>query len=160
VSSPTHAFVNLAIIIGILCLFSILGSDILAVELLQQGNTRWRRMLWKASSAAATLWFLPVVLCVSAVLTLVQERYEWFTGNAVGEVVGALVLVAIIAAGAFESFKGIPERYRERIFASLEFAIPNDRVDLYGQKDGMLSGRGDQFNIAVSAVLDRYGRRP
>jgi hypothetical protein len=159
VSSPTHAFVTLAIIIGILCLFAVLGSDILAVELLQQGNARWRRVLWKASSAVATLWVLPVVLGVSALLTFVQERYNWFTGNAVGEVVGALVLVAMIAAGAFESFKGIPERYRERIFTSLEFAVgESDRRDLNARKDGMLSGRRDQFGIAVDAVLTRYAR--
>ena len=158
-TSPTRAFVLIAVIVGILCLFGLLGSDILALELLQQGNARWRRVLWKVSSAMATLWFLPVVLCISALLTLVQERYQWFTGNAVGEVVGALVLVAMIAAGAFESFKGIPERYRERIFNSLEFATPeSDRTDLYARRDGMLSGRREQFHAALSAVLTRYAR--
>jgi MFS family permease len=135
-------------------------SDILAVEILQQGNATWRRWLWYLASWAAVAGLpLAAILGICALIVWIQGRFSWFTGEGIGAVVGALVGIGIFVAVAWDKVKSIPERYRERIFNSLEAAIPEDkREKLYQRKAGVLSGKWDQFDIAVRDVLARYSR--
>jgi len=160
VTGPTLGLIIAAAVSLIAWVFGRPGSDIMAVEILQQGNAAWRRCLWIIASAAAVAGLLlAVILGICALVAWIQERFSWFTGEGVGAVVGALVGIGIFVAVAWDKVKSIPERYRERIFSSLEAAIPEDqRQKLYERKAGMLSGRHDQFRIALADLLTHYSR--
>lgn len=134
--------------------FILLNPDYWAKKVI---NRKWI-LMWKISCGYKTIFGTIVLSIILTVLIAFNYKTNWITGNPTGQIVGGMIIIALIVTFLSVVILNAGKSYWNTIEESLSKAFENggseeQKRNFYAEKNWLINGNKESRKAALDRIL-------